>query len=140
MDDTLDRLRNGGWRSLMVTRKDGRRDSCWVDKDGNWYNVPFGKHQIFALYVVQDLKQIPEDKAIFLDVHQMGDTLINEFGWLFIHADAVNGIIIHGLKGMSMKQYHTLRNHFKDTPIGKGWTIEKLWKANKAEDDAGQKR
>ena len=121
--DSLDRLRNIGYKAFEIINPKDRDRSCWVSPDGKWYNVPFGDHQVFAYYVLKE--KYPN---ALKDGHFNGNEgdILSNIGWIFFHHDIAFGTIFH-IKHMTEKQYKVLLEFFGDERLMRGWTINALW-------------
>jgi hypothetical protein len=123
--DTLAVLHSFGWCELEARTKKGRERSAWISPEGKWYNVPFGDHNIFALYVCQEL--FPKEEMGILD--DRGPEVLVKNGWIRIYHDWVSGTIIRGYQHMNKEQYEELLSFFGEERLFRGWTVRAMWLA-----------
>jgi len=127
----------GEWKTFK-TKKSDRKTSCWIDPDGNWYNVPWSEHHRFAHHVLKDVMSMTWEEWLNYDLHKVTDTLVFDHGWIMIQESARSGIVVQGFKHMNKKQYGVLHSYFRDTPLFRGWTVKLLW--YEAQKSKGDKR
>jgi hypothetical protein len=124
-DDILAVCHGYGWRELKARSKKKRERSSWIDPEGNWYNVPFSHHNIFAHYVCEEL--FPKEDLGILD--REGPSILLRNGWISIYHDMFTGTILRGYAHMNEKQYKQLLSFFGDEMLFRGWTIRAMWLA-----------
>lgn len=105
-------LRTKGWRSLLEPDPDKWEDSAFVDPDGNWYNIDFVDHCIFAKAVIVEIKKLNEEEQHKIDYHTVSDDLV-KIGWLLIHSDIAWGTHVYGYKHMNKKTIPFIEKTFQ---------------------------
>jgi len=126
MIDSLSSKRDA-WRGLEAKTKEEKRRSCWIAPKGEWFNVLFAEHTIFAIYVLEDLypAEYPKD-----DLSESG-VILRKKGWILVHDDWASGTILYGWENMTPDQYIVLYDFFGDEPLFRGWTIKRFWERAK---------
>lgn len=111
------------WRERLVSKKKDRKENCWISPEGDWYNVPYADHQVFAMRVVQEL--YPTDYTEYWkSIKEFGTTLI-KYGWVYVESTIWTGTIIMGT--MNTTQHKVLKQYWGNTPLFRGWTIDALY-------------
>lgn len=128
--DFLRQIRTRGWQSTKAEKPEDRERSSWISPNGDWYNVPFADHPIFAKYVIRDLYPAYKD----MKIRECGFTLIHKFNWLSIHHDWSVGTVISDFENMTPDQYVVLYEFFGNETLFRGWTIKSMWKKSKFND------
>lgn len=117
-----------GYKSAMAKSDSERKESGWIDPDGNWYNVPWSYHSAFACRVLIEQDQI--ERALSVPAQDITGILVDD-GWILIHSDWRNGIVLHGSSHMNKSQYDSLLSFFGNSTLSRKWTIDEMWQHSK---------
>ena len=113
------------WRERLVKTPESRKDNCWISPRGEWYNCDPTDHEEFAESVCLDLY------GKEYDLRHAGENLVWEHEWIYVSSNLFEGTHVRGQQHMTPDQYMVLKEHWGDTRMFRGWTVDMMWAESK---------